>query len=120
MSRQPYLVAYDIADPRRLQRVARCVGRRGLRIQYSVFLAQLTPRQRKKLADELRRLIDPRVDDVRLYPLPARLEPVVYGRSHWPEGVRLLGGGLPALTLAGSARSVARAGLAAAQESPTS
>ncbi|MGB5148226.1 MAG: CRISPR-associated endonuclease Cas2 [Porticoccaceae bacterium] len=118
--RQPYLVTYDIADPRRLQRVARCVGRRGLRIQYSVFLAQLTPRQRNKLAGELRRLIDPREDDVRIYPLPVRMEPIVYGRSHWPEGVQLLGGGLPALTLAGGPRSVSRAGLATAQESPTS
>lgn len=118
--RQHYLVAYDIADPRRLQRVAQCVGRLGLRIQYSVFLTQLTPRQCKNLTGQLRRLIDPRADDVRFYPLPARLEPIVYGRSHWPEGVHLLGGNLPALTLAGDPRRVARAGLATGQESPTS
>jgi CRISPR-associated protein Cas2 len=118
--RQPYLVAYDIADPRRLQRVARCVGRLGLRIQYSVFLAHLTPPQCKRLTDELRRLIDPRADDVRFYPLPTRVAPIIYGRSYWPEGIQLLGDDLPGLTLVGGPRRVARAGLAPGQEGPTS
>src|SRR5438105_46367 len=33
-----FLIAYDIADPRRLQRVARFLERRALRCQKSVFL----------------------------------------------------------------------------------
>lgn len=118
--RQSYLVAYDIADPRRLQRVARCVSRRGVRVQYSVFLTHLTPAQRKTLTGELARLIDPRADDVRLYPLPARMEPIVYGRAHWPEGVQLLGADLAALTLVGNPRRVSPAGAATTPRSTKS
>src|SRR5207302_53333 len=33
-----YLVAYDVADPRRLRRVARVLERAALRVQKSVFL----------------------------------------------------------------------------------
>lgn len=96
--RQRYLIAYDIADPRRLQRVAHTVERIGIRLQYSLFLAQLTPRQRQKLLDELRQLIDPKADDLRFYPLPARSALIWLGKGHWPEGVQLLGTALPALT----------------------
>jgi len=90
MSRQrSYLVAYDIANPRRLQRVARCVSRYGVRAQYSVFLAKLSVSQKQTLMVELRQLIDPLADDVRLYPLPTKADIVCYGRSPWPEGVQL-------------------------------
>ncbi|RME69710.1 MAG: CRISPR-associated endonuclease Cas2 [Verrucomicrobia bacterium] len=37
MPRTRYLVSYDIADPRRLRRVARIVEGFGVRLQYSVF-----------------------------------------------------------------------------------
>ena len=38
-----YLVAYDIADPKRLRKVARACEDFGLRRQYSVFFCRLTP-----------------------------------------------------------------------------
>ena len=35
--RRRYLVSYDIAHPKRLRRVARCLESYGTRLQYSVF-----------------------------------------------------------------------------------
>ncbi|MBN1859344.1 CRISPR-associated endonuclease Cas2 [Candidatus Bipolaricaulota bacterium] len=48
-----YLVSYDIRDPKRLARTARCIGGYGSRIQYSVFRCRLTVRQLERLQWEL-------------------------------------------------------------------
>lgn len=66
-----YLIAYDIADPRRLGAVARYLCKVASRVQYSVFVAQLTQSQLRLLWSELEEIIDPARDDIRAYPLPA-------------------------------------------------
>lgn len=66
-----YLVCYDIRDNRRLQRVHRCLRRRALAMQYSVFLLQCRDEQLTELREALRRLADPREDDIRIYPVRA-------------------------------------------------
>ncbi len=93
MSGRPlfHLLAYDIADPMRLRTVARIAETYGVRIQYSLFLMRLTPTLRKELLAELARAINPREDDVRLYPLPAKPEWETMGRAIWPEGIWLSG-----------------------------
>ena len=68
MTRQPYLVAYDIRDPKRLQRVHGYLKRRALPVQYSVFVVQLTTWQLRELLAGLARLVQS-VDDVRIYAL---------------------------------------------------
>lgn len=45
MARRRYLVAYDIRDDRRLRRVATCMEGFGDRIQYSVFVCDLSQRE---------------------------------------------------------------------------
>lgn len=84
------LICYDIADPKRLVRVHRFMMNVGVPVQYSVFTALLTPWQQRQLMDELEMLIDPREDDIRLYPLPDRLVPITLGQQFFPEGVMLL------------------------------
>jgi CRISPR-associated protein Cas2 len=42
MARRRYLVAYDIRDDQRLRAVAACMEGYGTRIQYSVFIADLS------------------------------------------------------------------------------
>lgn len=42
MARRRYLIAYDISDPRRLRRVIKVMESYGERLQYSVFLCDLT------------------------------------------------------------------------------
>jgi CRISPR-associated protein Cas2 len=84
------LVCYDIADPKRLNRVHRFMMNAGVPVQYSVFTAVLTPRQQRQLMADLEILIDPSEDDIRLYPLSDRLVPVTLGQLFFPDGVMLL------------------------------
>lgn len=94
----PYLVAYDIANPRRLSRIGRRMTQFGVRVQYSVFFVTLTARRLEIMLKQLERMIDPRQDDVRVYPLPERLDVVWLGQMQWPEGVLALGEGVPTFT----------------------
>lgn len=87
---QTYLIAYDIADPKRLARVHRYLSRVALALQYSVFIARLTDRQRDKVITALSRLIDPGADDVRVYPVPVNPEWRWIGSRPLPEDVHLL------------------------------
>ena len=88
---QLFLLAYDIANPKRLVKVHRQVRQRGLALQYSVFLILNTPAGLEDLLRDLDRIIDQREDDIRVYPLPGRLDAEHYGRQFLPEGVRLIG-----------------------------
>lgn len=42
MARRRYLVAYDIADPRRLRQICKIMESYGQRLQYSVFICDLS------------------------------------------------------------------------------
>ncbi len=65
------VVCYDIPDDRRRLRTARvCLGF-GMRVQRSVFEADLTPAQLRRLRARLLRVIDPEQDSVRIYKLCA-------------------------------------------------
>ena len=66
-----YLATYDIADPRRLRRIARLMQEFGVRVQKSVFECQLTDGDLLHLKEEAETLMDPDTDGVRFYPLLA-------------------------------------------------
>jgi len=51
MARRRYLTAYDIADPGRLRRICTLMEDHGERLQYSVFLCDLTVAERAELED---------------------------------------------------------------------
>lgn len=57
-----YLVAYDIANPKRLRRVARFMEKRALRCQKSVFWFHGDAVAVTKLLDEAAVLLDAKVD----------------------------------------------------------
>ncbi|HSW62257.1 MAG TPA: CRISPR-associated endonuclease Cas2 [Dissulfurispiraceae bacterium] len=85
-----YLVCYDIADECRLQRVLRYMKARGLHVQYSVFYCKLGWNDLQIMKDELKAMIAERKDDVRIYPLPAKLPVLAMGcGGRIPEGVEL-------------------------------
>jgi CRISPR-associated protein Cas2 len=88
-----HLLAYDIADPDRLVRVHRAVRNVGLPLQYSVFLVPGTAAHIDALLAELDDIIDPREDDIRVYPLPRKPDVVHYGRQWLAPGLQLLGEG---------------------------
>ncbi|MEQ8716398.1 MAG: CRISPR-associated endonuclease Cas2 [Acidimicrobiales bacterium] len=62
--RTRFLVAYDIRDDGRLRQVAKCVEGYGNRLQYSVFLCDLSAVEMLRLRTELRDVIDHRVDSI--------------------------------------------------------
>lgn len=64
-----YLVAYDISDDRRLQRVAKVCEDYGIRVQKSVFECDLEPEQFEEMWSRMLQEIDPDEDLVAAYPL---------------------------------------------------
>lgn len=66
------LIAYDIADPRRLRRVAQTLEAIGDRVQKSVFECGLTPDGLIALRERLRRIIDPAEDHILIQPICRR------------------------------------------------
>ena len=63
------VVAYDIADDRRRNRIADMLEEWGVRVQYSVFEMRLTNSEAKRLFASLRRVVEPG-DSLRLYTIP--------------------------------------------------
>lgn len=94
-----YLLAYDIADPRRLTQVHRTVRAVGAPLQYSVFLVPGTSAAIDALLQDLAAIINAALDDIRVYPLPSRLDADHYGRQWIPEGVQITGTDLLAQAL---------------------
>ena len=66
---QYWLVAHDISDPKRLQKVWRYLSKEGLRLQYSVYLLRATSDQMQSHMGMLASLTHAKQDDVRAYPL---------------------------------------------------
>ena len=84
-----WLIAYDIADPRRLGRVHRYLKGEAVPVQYSMFTASTTGNGIRRIRDGLAKRIDPRRDDVRIYLLPRSLDIAHLGRPYLPEGLLL-------------------------------
>ena len=84
-----WLVCYDIAEPRRLARVGRAAREFVVPLQYSVLWARLDGVGLAKALGAIGARIDPRADDVRLYPLPENVQITGLGRDVVPIGVDL-------------------------------
>jgi CRISPR-associated protein Cas2 len=76
--RRRYVVAYDIRDDARLRQVHGIVKSYGERLQYSMFLCDLTISEKIALKTELREVLDHRGDSVVLIDLG---EATARGRS---------------------------------------
>lgn len=76
-----WLIAYDIACPRRWRRVYRLVREYGVRLQWSVFLVTETPFRKERFLSSAARLIDPAKDDIRLYRVNATSAGGLAGRA---------------------------------------
>ena len=64
-----YLVAYDIANPRRLQKIHNLIKKEGLAVQKSLFFVQGTETGLNKLLDKIATIMVLREDDLRAYPI---------------------------------------------------
>ena len=74
-----YLVAYDIADHKRLARVHRYLLGWKVGGQKSFYECWLTPAELAQLMRELGELIDPAADRVHLFQLDERMRPRLFG-----------------------------------------
>ena len=64
-----FVIAYDIVQASRREKVMNTLKNYGLRVQYSVFECELTMQRADQLLERLGNLIDPRRDRVHMYPL---------------------------------------------------
>jgi CRISPR-associated protein Cas2 len=64
VARRRYLVAYDIRDDRRLRTIAGCMEGYGARIQYSVFVCDLSDREKIVMRADLETLMKQSEDSV--------------------------------------------------------
>ena len=76
----PLLICYDIANPRRLQRLHRRLAKQAVMVQYSVYYCELTLKGMERLKAMIADHIDPTEDDVRLYPLPDDFDIALLGQ----------------------------------------
>jgi CRISPR-associated protein Cas2 len=83
-----WMVCYDITDDRRRLAVHHHLRRRGVPLQFSVFVLDETSSfGMRQLMGELRAMIHPGQDDVRAYRWPSQPECHVLGRSMLPDGL---------------------------------
>lgn len=66
---QIYLAVYDIADARRLRKIAAILKDYGVRIQKSVFELRLSPASLHVLERRLLTVMDEQEDGIKLFPL---------------------------------------------------
>lgn len=83
MARRRHLIAYDIADEKRLRRVAKVMEAYGERLQYSVFLCDLSGVELVGWRGDILRVLDLAADSVVVLPLgpPGSEELEIMGRS---------------------------------------
>jgi CRISPR-associated protein Cas2 len=81
MSRTLYLVCYDVASPRRLRRIHRCVKAYAIGGQKSFYECWLTAAELAQLRIDLTAEMDVADDRVHLFQLDPRMTPVFLGRA---------------------------------------
>jgi len=94
VSERAFVIGYDIANPRRLQRVHREMCKHATPLEYSVFLLVGDSRAKDFCLEKMAGLIEDGEDDVRCYPLPVRGFQGRVGRASLPSGIQWTG--LPA------------------------
>lgn len=68
MKTYSFVIAYDIADAKRLRKVAKALEKVALRIQNSIFLYKDTTKEElQNIVEILQKIIDNEKDDVRIY-----------------------------------------------------
>ncbi len=94
MERSFYLLTYDIADAKRLAKVAKAMEAIGERVQDSVFEAYLTPAELDKVLARMEKLMVMQEDSLRVYSLCAgcrsRIRTLGVGQVTRPPGLMIV------------------------------
>ena len=62
-----FLIAYDIADNKRVAKLGRFLSKFGVRIEYSIFYVKAAKDEMTEIAMKISDIIDTEMDDVRIY-----------------------------------------------------
>lgn len=84
-----HIIAYDISDPRRLQKAHRYLIQHAIPLQNSIFLHIGSREQARQCFEELCRMLHPKQDDLRFYPLANSSSIHTLGQTALPEGIIL-------------------------------
>lgn len=85
---RPWLFCYDIADARRLGKVARLAKEYGIPFQYSVYLVIANQARLNELLEKIREAINEKEDDIRCYPV-SKTRHILLGKQTLQEGIYL-------------------------------
>lgn len=69
MARRRFLIAYDIRDDQRLRSIATCMEGYGTRIQYSVFICDLSDREKFLMRGQVESIMKMSEDSVMIVDL---------------------------------------------------
>lgn len=84
-----YLICYDIANPKRLGKVHRCMLRSTQFVQYSVYYFQGTHAQLTEVLNDIQQLINNTEDDVRAYAVTPLNQAHTLGIPWLPDDIHL-------------------------------
>lgn len=88
-TRVDWIACYDIAERKRLARMFKLLKSEGIPLQYSVFLLHASELELAQVETRIRKIIDPKQDDVRIYKVPSRNHLWTMGHALVPEGILL-------------------------------
>ena len=73
MRRYDFIIAYDIADVKRLRKIARVIEKHAMRIQYSVYIFyDATYQELTALLNSVTKIYNEKYDDIRVYKVKNR------------------------------------------------
>lgn len=64
-----YFISYDIANPKRLHKVAKTLENFGIRIQFSFFECEMQKEQLEDLRNQILEIMDKKEDSLLIYPI---------------------------------------------------
>ena len=68
MKRYNFIISYDVANEKRLRKIAKVLEKKAIRVQFSVFyLPNATKEELQIILDELLKLYNENEDDIRVY-----------------------------------------------------
>lgn len=82
---QWHILAYDIKNPKRLQKVHRLVSKSCLPLQKSVYFVLANEQRMQKFMKKLEKYLNLKEDDVRTYPIESAQTVWLYGSSLNPD-----------------------------------
>lgn len=80
-----YLICYDIRSPKRLKKVHKVITQYAISVQLSVYWADLDKQNLKQMITLLEKVIDNKVDDIRIYATGSLLSADIIGQPNCPK-----------------------------------